>query len=424
MAVSKRLRYEILRRDSHTCRYCGATAPDVPLRIDHVTPVALGGADTPDNLVTACQDCNSGKSSSSPDAEHVTDVSSDALRWSAAMAQAAEELRSQAEPKRTYRAAFHNAWNEWTREHNGKMEPLDLPAGWKTSLDTFREAGLPIDVWPDIVEKTMTNKAVRTDNLFRYTCGIAWRMIRELQDRAKEITGLTKPAPASVDSVLKAAVEVWTREQFGEIGSDALDKFRNSAARLAEREDAYRVLHAAQHAAWFAHSDAAIALRDVDRDDAFQQWNLAWLTTAGEYPDEKRARRVQVQIETLLDADVYVGRIARAASYAGSRHTTYLHFGLGGEEQRLIGSDGYFVKALELWSEAFQTASGRWPEMSDRSAFLKSLESVANDGGLWIADVYPAAAAAGAYQDPNITTCMTRHLSVFEVAGRPVGGEN
>lgn len=63
MAVSKRLRYEILRRDSHTCRYCGASAPDVPLRVDHVTPVALGGTDTPANLVTSCEPCNSGKTS-------------------------------------------------------------------------------------------------------------------------------------------------------------------------------------------------------------------------------------------------------------------------------------------------------------------------------------------------------------------------
>jgi hypothetical protein len=63
MAVSKRLRYEILRRDNHTCRYCGASAPDVPLRVDHVTPVALGGSDKPDNLVASCEACNSGKSS-------------------------------------------------------------------------------------------------------------------------------------------------------------------------------------------------------------------------------------------------------------------------------------------------------------------------------------------------------------------------
>jgi len=31
MAVSKRLRFEILRRDDHACRYCGATAPEAKL---------------------------------------------------------------------------------------------------------------------------------------------------------------------------------------------------------------------------------------------------------------------------------------------------------------------------------------------------------------------------------------------------------
>jgi 5-methylcytosine-specific restriction endonuclease McrA len=29
--VSRRLRLEVLRRDGHTCRYCGAQAPDVKL---------------------------------------------------------------------------------------------------------------------------------------------------------------------------------------------------------------------------------------------------------------------------------------------------------------------------------------------------------------------------------------------------------
>jgi 5-methylcytosine-specific restriction endonuclease McrA len=55
MAVSKRLRYEILRRDNYACRYCGATAPDVKLNVDHVIPQSLGGSDKPDNLVTSCR---------------------------------------------------------------------------------------------------------------------------------------------------------------------------------------------------------------------------------------------------------------------------------------------------------------------------------------------------------------------------------
>ena len=56
MAVSKRTRFEVLRRDNHTCRYCGQSAPDVKLTVDHVLPVALGGHDDPTNLVAACKD--------------------------------------------------------------------------------------------------------------------------------------------------------------------------------------------------------------------------------------------------------------------------------------------------------------------------------------------------------------------------------
>jgi hypothetical protein len=84
MAVSQRLRYEILRRDNHACRYCGATAPDVKLNVDHVIPTSLGGSDKPDNLVAACADCNGGKTSSMPNAMPVQDVNQETFRQSVA----------------------------------------------------------------------------------------------------------------------------------------------------------------------------------------------------------------------------------------------------------------------------------------------------------------------------------------------------
>ena len=85
MAVSKRTRFEVLRRDNHTCRYCGATAPGAQITVDHVTPVALGGTDDSANLVAACRDCNAGKTSTQPDATLVADVTQADLRWSAAI---------------------------------------------------------------------------------------------------------------------------------------------------------------------------------------------------------------------------------------------------------------------------------------------------------------------------------------------------
>jgi hypothetical protein len=60
--LSLRLRFEIFKRDGFQCVYCGATPVQSPLHVDHVIPVAEGGDNKPSNLVTACRDCNLGKS--------------------------------------------------------------------------------------------------------------------------------------------------------------------------------------------------------------------------------------------------------------------------------------------------------------------------------------------------------------------------
>jgi 5-methylcytosine-specific restriction endonuclease McrA len=109
MPVTKRTRYEVLRRDNHTCRYCGGAAPDTTLTVDHVTPVALGGTDDPANLVAACRDCNAGKASTSPDAALVEDVAQDAVRWAAAIKLAAQNAERREAENARYVAAF---WDE------------------------------------------------------------------------------------------------------------------------------------------------------------------------------------------------------------------------------------------------------------------------------------------------------------------------
>lgn len=59
--MSQKIRFEVFKRDSFTCQYCGAKAPDVVLHVDHIEPVAQGGTNNILNLVTACDDCNCGK---------------------------------------------------------------------------------------------------------------------------------------------------------------------------------------------------------------------------------------------------------------------------------------------------------------------------------------------------------------------------
>lgn len=60
-AMPQSLRFEVFKRDSFTCQYCGKKAPDVVLNVDHIKPVADGGENDILNLVTSCFDCNSGK---------------------------------------------------------------------------------------------------------------------------------------------------------------------------------------------------------------------------------------------------------------------------------------------------------------------------------------------------------------------------
>lgn len=61
-SLSNRIRFEVFKRDSFKCQYCGSSSPDVVLEVDHIVPVAKGGTNELLNLVTSCWACNSGKS--------------------------------------------------------------------------------------------------------------------------------------------------------------------------------------------------------------------------------------------------------------------------------------------------------------------------------------------------------------------------
>lgn len=185
MAVSKRTRYEVLKRDNHTCRYCGGAAPDVVLTVDHVVPTALGGSDAPDNLVAACRDCNYGKASTSPSAELVADVAQDAVRWAGAIKQAADLMAAETTARWAANSEFNDLWSEAAVGFNNR--PWWRPEDWAETLDTFRKHGLNQNEIEDSFW-IMHGKAGMTSNVrWRYFCGICWRKITRLQEAAKAI---------------------------------------------------------------------------------------------------------------------------------------------------------------------------------------------------------------------------------------------
>lgn len=181
MAVSRRLRFEVLRRDGHTCRYCGAKAPDVALTVDHVIPTTLGGSDDPANLVTACQPCNAGKTSIAPGAPLVADVEADALRWAKALETAAWYRSIDRQVMDDEVAEFDGVWCAWHANATGKEVPRD--AGWEDSIERFISLGLTQDEMKKLVRVAM-NKVASVD-AWRYFCGCCWRAITELQESAR-----------------------------------------------------------------------------------------------------------------------------------------------------------------------------------------------------------------------------------------------
>ena len=67
LGLTKGVSYDIkatLERDGYACVYCGK---EENLCVDHAYPITKGGTDDGENLVTACKECNSGKSGRTPE---------------------------------------------------------------------------------------------------------------------------------------------------------------------------------------------------------------------------------------------------------------------------------------------------------------------------------------------------------------------
>lgn len=135
-SMSKRLRFEIFKRDGYRCRYCGSTPAVSILRVDHVVPVVGGGSDDPENLVTSCEPCNAGKGPVPLDDRRLPDTMS------------AEDARERADQLREYTAAQRDvltARNElvdvvaesWRRHFGGDDLPSGLTARLRGPLSEF-----------------------------------------------------------------------------------------------------------------------------------------------------------------------------------------------------------------------------------------------------------------------------------------------
>jgi len=96
-------RRNVLVRDELTCQYCGDALPEPLLTMDHVVPRSRGGRTAWDNVVAACQPCNSKKGNRTPPEARMT------LRR--------DPFRPARLPERAFRVGddVPDTWRDWLR---------------------------------------------------------------------------------------------------------------------------------------------------------------------------------------------------------------------------------------------------------------------------------------------------------------------
>ena len=171
--LTKKIRFEVFKRDGFACQYCGATPPNVILQVDHIHPVSMGGDNSINNLITACQPCNLGKSA--------TPLSSipKSLKYRADEVKE-RELQIKAYNKvLRYRAnrIEDEAW-EVAAILERDLEIDIYNTAKLMSIKRFLER-LPLQEVIDSALKANSRYRDSGTNHFKYFCGICWNKIKE-----------------------------------------------------------------------------------------------------------------------------------------------------------------------------------------------------------------------------------------------------
>lgn len=183
MAISKRARFEILRRDGFRCHYCGTRGNETTgagLTIDHVVPTTLGGSDDPTNLVAACRDCNSGKSSVPADAELVAEVSRTAEIHKAARVLALQALEADLLAESDYISEVWDAW--YATAPSYASDPDDL----ESIAESWFKRGVPLALVAKACRISWAGPAAKHLKA-RYAAGVVNRLMEDAEDRAKSL---------------------------------------------------------------------------------------------------------------------------------------------------------------------------------------------------------------------------------------------
>lgn len=173
MSASKKIRFEIFKRDGFKCAYCGKSPPAVVLEVDHIEPKAKGGKDDINNYITACFDCNRGK----------RDIPLEKIP--AQLQENLEVLREQEAQLKEYRRFIAKIEKRLTDDFDeiNNIYSENYPE-WEFS-DQFKNVSLRrfLQLLPkhrviEALNIAITKWPNNKDRVIPYFCGVCWNMIR------------------------------------------------------------------------------------------------------------------------------------------------------------------------------------------------------------------------------------------------------
>jgi len=172
MAVSKKIRFEVFKRDGFQCVYCGKSPPEITLECDHLTPKSKGGKDGINNLVAACFSCNRGKKNIPLD------------KSPAKLQENYEILRE----KESQLAEYHKFVKKIERRIAKQVQKVDraytenfpkhaLSNKFKRGTVKNILKSLPVEEVVDAMHLACT-RITNPDQSIKYFCGICWNKIK------------------------------------------------------------------------------------------------------------------------------------------------------------------------------------------------------------------------------------------------------
>jgi 5-methylcytosine-specific restriction endonuclease McrA len=194
-ALTKGLRFEVFKRDGFVCRYCGRKPPEVVLHVDHLLPVSKGGENELGNLISACRDCNAGKSARllgdvpAPLEIQAIDTSNNQKR----MAELKEYREKLLERQRFLEDSIEELKNFWA-EANQKEDFFAFDDDERRSIVGFLKL-LPVEtvIYAMATAAEMVNGGEYSK--WRYFCGTCWNIIRKNQEKEKNVRQNLQPNP-------------------------------------------------------------------------------------------------------------------------------------------------------------------------------------------------------------------------------------